>query len=261
MTTSLIRLSRDYRHIQKSPVPYIQTHPRADNILVWPYLITGPPETPYAGGQYYGTLQFPENFPFAAPSVRMVTPSGRFVPNNVICTTFTSLHPEEWNPAWTVETILVGFLSFMTGDDPGMGTVHQGDVESRKKYAKESKVWNSLECLKFGQDFPEEYAANMESGDLTEANKELLKSRQELWNAQANSGPGPAVHDRMRMEVEDSPFNALSYEEHIKEDWEKFGSMEEEDDEDFDYYEGDSEEDEECETPETEVEGVDEGES
>jgi len=181
----------------------------------------------------------------------MLTPSGRFTPNHVICTTFTSLHPEEWNPAWTVETILVGFLSFMTSDDPGMGTMHTGNTESRRKYASESKRWNSLECLKFVKDFPEEHDANIASGELTEADKKLFKSKQELWDTQGNRADGPAAHNHRRMEVVDSPFTSLSYEEHIKEDWEKFGSMEEEE-EDFDY-EGDSEQDEECETPETEV--------
>src|SRR5277367_7065225 len=185
-TVHAIRLSRDYRHIQKSPIPYIQTHPRQDNILIWPFLITGPPETPYSGGQYYGTLRFPENFPFAAPSIRMLTPSGRFEPNHFICTTFTNLHPEEWNPAWTVETILVGFLSFMTSEDAGAGTVYNGNARTRQGHATGSAKWNSLYCLAFVKDFPDVHSTNITNGSFTKEDMKLLEARKEMRNGQTS---------------------------------------------------------------------------
>lgn len=44
----------------------------------WHYVITGPPETPYEGGQYHGTLIFPSDYPFKPPAIRMITPSGEY---------------------------------------------------------------------------------------------------------------------------------------------------------------------------------------
>jgi len=50
------RLTREYQNISKNPPPYIVAHPSETNILEWHYIITGPPATPYDGGQYWGTL-------------------------------------------------------------------------------------------------------------------------------------------------------------------------------------------------------------
>lgn len=38
----------------------------------------GPDDSPYAGGEYHGVLQFTPNYPFAPPGIKMFTPSGRF---------------------------------------------------------------------------------------------------------------------------------------------------------------------------------------
>jgi hypothetical protein len=105
----------------------------------------------------------------------MTTPSGRFVPNAKICTTFTSQHPEEWNPAWTVESILTGFLSFMTSNEHGSGCL-MGREEEKRKFAKESKRWNSLECERFGEDFPTVHAKNVANESFTDEEMRKLKS-------------------------------------------------------------------------------------
>jgi len=53
------RLTREYQIISKNPPPYIVAHPSESNILEWHYILTGPPQTPYENGQYWGTLIFP----------------------------------------------------------------------------------------------------------------------------------------------------------------------------------------------------------
>ena len=63
------RLSKEYISISKSPPPYIIAHPSEKNILEWHYILTGPPDTPYDGGQYWGTLMFPPDYPFAPPAI------------------------------------------------------------------------------------------------------------------------------------------------------------------------------------------------
>jgi ubiquitin-conjugating enzyme E2 J2 len=234
----VLRLSRDFRAIQKSPIPYIDTHPSPSNILDWPYLITGPPDTPFAGGQYYGHLRFPATFPYAAPSITITTPSGRFVTNSVICTTFTNLHPEEWNPAWTVETILMGFLSYMTGKESGAGALRHFSDDDKRKFASLSKRWNSLECLPFAADFPEAHAANLATEEFTEAERKTMSN---------------AADEDTTVQVANEQETLLdnSYESHMNEDWDKFGSMED----DFDYYEDEEDDNEEdYETSDTEIE-------
>ena len=108
----------------------------------WHYILTGPPQTPYEGGQYWGTLLFPPDYPFAPPAIRMHTPSGRFQPSSRLCLSISDFHPKSFNPAWEVSTILIGLLSFMTGDEMTTGSVHATDAE-RRYLAARTRWWNS----------------------------------------------------------------------------------------------------------------------
>lgn len=56
---------------------------------------------------------FPREFPFKPPSIYMITPNGRFKTNTRLCLSISDFHPDTWNPAWSVATILTGLLSFM----------------------------------------------------------------------------------------------------------------------------------------------------
>ncbi|KAL1881473.1 hypothetical protein VTK73DRAFT_3535 [Phialemonium thermophilum] len=136
------RLTREYKTISENPPPYITAHPSESNILEWHYVITGPEDTPYHGGQYWGTLMFPPNYPFAPPAIRMHTPSGRFQPSSRLCLSISDFHPRSFNPAWEVSTILIGLLSFMTSEEMTTGSVSATEAE-RKYHAARSRWWNS----------------------------------------------------------------------------------------------------------------------
>ncbi|KAK9700862.1 Ubiquitin-conjugating enzyme E2 6 [Basidiobolus ranarum] len=147
------RLTKEYMAIQKSPIPYITTKPLEENILEWHYVLTGPPDTPYQGGQYHGKVIFPSEYPFKPPSIRMTTPSGRFKPDARICMSMSEFHPNTWNPAWSVSTILNGLLSFMVGDEETTGGVRTTD-EAKKFLATKSHAFN-YNNAKFRDVFPE----------------------------------------------------------------------------------------------------------
>lgn len=171
------RLTREYKNIAANPPPYIEAHPSESNILEWHYAITGPEDTPYYGGQYWGVLIFPANYPFAPPQIRMHTPSGRFVSSTPLCLSISDFHPRSFNPAWEVSTILIGLLSFMTSDENTTGSLRASTAE-RENFAKQSRWWNS--CVgsitvnrnsplgrgdggaKFQAQWPELHAANLE---------------------------------------------------------------------------------------------------
>lgn len=108
----------------------------------WHYILTGPPGTPYENGQYWGTLIFPPEYPFAPPAIRMHTPSGRFQPSTRLCLSISDFHPKSFNPAWEVSTILIGLLSFMTSEEMTTGSVSASEGE-RRVLAARSRWWNS----------------------------------------------------------------------------------------------------------------------
>ncbi|KAI9650205.1 Ubiquitin-conjugating enzyme E2 6 [Ciborinia camelliae] len=156
------RLAREFKTISENPPPYIQAHPSDSNILEWHYILTGPPDTPYHDGQYWGTLLFPPNYPFAPPSIKMHTPSGRFQPSTRLCLSISDFHPKSFNPAWEVSTILIGLLSFMTSEEMTTGSVAGTEAE-RKWVASRTRWWNSTG----GGSFKKEGAqkGNIKAGD------------------------------------------------------------------------------------------------
>ena len=148
------RLKKDYMELIKEPVPFIIAHPLEENILEWHYVLKGPPDSDYAGGIYHGIVKFPTEFPYKPPSIRMLTPSGRFQPCLSICLSMSEYHPESWSPLWTVASVLNGLLSFMMSEDGGFGTVRNPDKNTRKKLAKESWKFN-LKNKTFCKLFPD----------------------------------------------------------------------------------------------------------
>jgi len=185
--TATARLKQDYMRIMKDPVPYVQATPQPANILEWHYIIDGPESSPYEGGIYHGKLVFPREFPFKPPSIYMITPNGRFMCNTRLCLSISDFHPDTWNPAWSVSTILTGLLSFMLEKQPTLGSI-ETSLYTKRQLAAQSGAFN-LNDKVFCELFP----------DVTEKIRERLeKQAEELRAAQAqrdlsnNSQAAPA---------------------------------------------------------------------
>ena len=113
-------------------------------MLTWHFaLFDFPQGCPYYGGVYHGKLIFPREYPLKPPSIMMLTPSGRFQTESRLCLSMSDFHPETWNPAWRIETILVGLLSFMLDPtDPLTAGGMSSSLEERRKLALESFTTN-----------------------------------------------------------------------------------------------------------------------
>ncbi|KAJ2482812.1 Ubiquitin-conjugating enzyme E2 6 [Coemansia sp. RSA 2131] len=147
------RLNKEYIAMQKNPTPLITAKPLETNILEWHYVVRGPTDTPYEGGEYHGKLKFPSDYPYKPPAIQMVTPSGRFQTNTNICMSMSNFHPDTWNPAWSVSTILNGMLSFMVEEEATTGSI-RASMGDRKALARKSHKFN-LSSRMFREVFPE----------------------------------------------------------------------------------------------------------
>eukprot|EP00401_Gymnodinium_catenatum_P045136 CAMPEP_0117616776 /NCGR_PEP_ID=MMETSP0784-20121206/85237_1 /TAXON_ID=39447 /ORGANISM="" /LENGTH=217 /DNA_ID=CAMNT_0005420569 /DNA_START=90 /DNA_END=743 /DNA_ORIENTATION=+ len=146
------RLRKELKAILSDPPPHIHVSCDESNMLAWSYLLEGPPDTPYEGGWYWGRLKFPRDYPFAPPSILMVTPNGRFEPNTRLCLSMSDYHPESWQPAWSLAT---GLLSFMCEEAPTAGAVDPpAPNEERRRLAVSSISWNKANA-EFSKAFPE----------------------------------------------------------------------------------------------------------
>ncbi|VEU23318.1 DEKNAAC104477 [Brettanomyces naardenensis] len=182
------RLVKEYKQIRENPPPYIIARPSESNILDWHYVITGPPGTPYEGGQYHGRVTFPSEYPFKPPRIKMCTPSGRFEINQRICLSMSDFHEELWNPSWSVATIINGLLSFMTSDERTTGSIVTPE-STKRELARRSKYFNLHSNLPFQKNFPELCEQN--KLDIEEA--ELRKQKRLM--------EGPADEEKVAEEV------------------------------------------------------------
>jgi ubiquitin-conjugating enzyme E2 J2 len=106
------------------------------------FLVAGPDGSPYAGGEYVVEMRLPSDYPFSPPTMRMLTPSGRFEPGAKICTSFSSFHPEAWTPMYTFSTLIVSLVSFFLDEDfVGVASI-RSSVEERRRLAAESAEYN-----------------------------------------------------------------------------------------------------------------------
>ena len=96
-----------------SPSPGISAFPDADgNLLSWTATITGPTETPYEGLVLKLSFAFPNNYPYAPPTVLYKTPiyhpnvdfSGR------IC---LDILKDRWSAVYNVQSVLLSLQSLL----------------------------------------------------------------------------------------------------------------------------------------------------
>jgi ubiquitin-conjugating enzyme E2 J2 len=120
---------------------HVHVQPLPQNMLEWHFCIEGPAGSPYQGGFYHGVIRFPPEYPFKPPSIRMITQSRRFEPNQRICLSMSDFHPETWNCMWSVSSILQGVVSFMLDSAPAIGTITTSDAVKRQ-LARKSMMTN-----------------------------------------------------------------------------------------------------------------------
>mmetsp|Transcript_9280 Transcript_9280/g.23699 ORF Transcript_9280/g.23699 Transcript_9280/m.23699 type:complete len:241 (-) Transcript_9280:20-742(-) len=145
------RLQKEYKTLLKEPPANISAHPSPGSILEWHYVLRGTGD--YEGGVYHGKVTFPAMYPYKPPSIKMLTPNGRFAVNTRLCLSMSDFHPETWNPMWSVASILTGLLSFMYEDQVTAGSIQTSAAEKRR-LARDSLAYN-LKSPTFRKLFPE----------------------------------------------------------------------------------------------------------
>jgi ubiquitin-conjugating enzyme E2 J2 len=149
------RLQQELESFLTDPMSNVDARPSAESMLTWWFVIDGPEDTPYAGGEYVGKITFPEKYPFNPPSIMMVTPSGRFAPEVKISLSITD--DNKWCPAWNTGSILQGFICFFATDERTVGAVRDSTEAERVTLAKKSRSFN-VTLPAYQNLFPARYA-------------------------------------------------------------------------------------------------------
>jgi ubiquitin-conjugating enzyme E2 J2 len=195
---AMLRLKKEYKMMcqdgARSPDTGFVAEPSAENIFEWHFVIFGSGTTDFRGGEYCGVIQFKHNYPFAPPSIRMLTPSGRFDPGKRICFSMSDFHPESWQSSWSVSTILLGVQSFMHSDEMSTGCVRSDGAE-RVQLARESVRFNRTRGAQFVHSFVKSKRGANRLGALRLRFAEFQRQEDEAWaqrrrrdNADKSSG-------------------------------------------------------------------------
>lgn len=132
------RISHELKLINMAGETYFRVYTDPNNILNVHFTFLGPSDSPFSKGLYHGVIHLPQDYPHKPPEIVFSTNSGRFETNRYICTSFTSFHPESWNPTWGIRNIIIGLRSLFDEETPGSIGSIVASPEVREKYALES---------------------------------------------------------------------------------------------------------------------------
>nr|CAG4646589.1 EOG090X0DZY [Macrothrix elegans] len=106
------RLQQELLTLMMSGDKGISAFPNGDDMFTWIGTITGPQGTVYEGLVYKLNFNFPNGYPFTAPTVKFVTPC--FHPNvdtyGNIC---LDILKDKWSALYDVRTILLSIQSLL----------------------------------------------------------------------------------------------------------------------------------------------------
>ncbi|XP_054709378.1 ubiquitin-conjugating enzyme E2 E1-like [Uloborus diversus] len=111
------RLRKELNDITLNPPPLCSAGLKADNIYQWVATIIGPPGSPYEGGVFSLSMEFPTQYPFKPPKVKFLT---EIYHCNVSSRGHLCLDilKNSWSPALTVSSVLLSVCSLLSDCNP-----------------------------------------------------------------------------------------------------------------------------------------------
>jgi ubiquitin-conjugating enzyme E2 D/E len=140
---ALRRLQKELKELTNDPPANCSAGPTGDNIFKWNASIVAPEDTPYSGGTFYLTINFPSDYPFKPPKIRFVTKI--YHPNiSVDGSICLDILKSNWSPALTVSKTLLSLSSLLTDpnpDDPLVAEAANLYRNNRKAYDAKAREW------------------------------------------------------------------------------------------------------------------------
>ncbi len=135
---TLIRLLRDVKTLMKTPLTdngIFYIHDDVE-VLKGYAMIVGPKDTPYFGGYYFFSLNYPTDYPHSPPKVTYHTNGDgiRFNPNLYKCgkvciSLLNTWRGEQWTSCQTISSVLLTLCTLLCKDpllnEPGINNAHK----------------------------------------------------------------------------------------------------------------------------------------
>mmetsp|Transcript_40705 Transcript_40705/g.100576 ORF Transcript_40705/g.100576 Transcript_40705/m.100576 type:complete len:154 (-) Transcript_40705:187-648(-) len=135
------RLMRDFKRLQNDPPQGVSGAPKDNDIMKWNAVIFGPDDTPWEDGTFRLQLEFTEDYPNKAPTVKFVTKL--FHPNvyadGSIC---LDILQNQWSPIYDIAAILTSIQSLLCDPNPNSPANSEAArlyQENRREYERKVK--------------------------------------------------------------------------------------------------------------------------
>ncbi|KAB2083709.1 hypothetical protein ES319_A05G287000v1 [Gossypium barbadense] len=137
------RITKELKDLQKDPPVSCSAGPVGDDMFHWQATITGPADSPYAGGVFLVSIHFPPDYPFKPPKVSFKTKvyHPNINSNGSIC---LDILKEQWSPALTIPKVLLSICSLLADpnpDDPLEPEIAHTYKTDRAKYESTAQAW------------------------------------------------------------------------------------------------------------------------
>jgi len=138
--SSLQRINKElYNLVKGEGAPYLTAGPKGDDPTQWVASIVGPQGTPYEGGVFFLSVDFPGDYPFKPPIIKFLT---KIYHMNVgeDGTIQLDILADNWSAALTVAKVLMSIRSLLHEPNPDPETALRKDLaelylSNQMKYA------------------------------------------------------------------------------------------------------------------------------
>ena len=142
---ALKRIKKELAEIKKNPPLDMSLGPTDDNnVYHWEGIMSGPEKSPYAGGIFKFSIDFPEDYPMHPPLIRFITKM--YHPNidprsGTICVDLLST---KWSSVYDISKVILSITSLLNDPNPksplnpDSANLYEKD---RTAYDKKVKEW------------------------------------------------------------------------------------------------------------------------
>jgi len=132
---------RDFKRMQTDPPEGVNGAPLDNDIMCWHAVIFGPDDTPWEDGTFKLRVDFTEEYPNKAPTVKFITKM--FHPNiyadGSIC---LDILQNQWSPIYDISAILTSIQSLLCDPNPNSPANSEAArlyQENRREYERKVK--------------------------------------------------------------------------------------------------------------------------